>query len=204
MAIKAPLKIVLHAGDTIVAESDDANLWHRLLAALTESPPTPAVANPPPPKDAGADRSAAEPERSDDAMQRFADDLGLSRHAIRRACAPSTEPPYLHLDRAAWEAMKRGTPPRGPGSVPRAAVAATLLVLWFRCADLGSPTMKMVHQALRAIDLRDKNAVRVVDEAEWLHRRGAAIGLNAARASRAVALAQAFCARDWTSYRAAQ
>jgi hypothetical protein len=202
MAIRAALKIVLHAGDTIVADSDDAALWHRVLAAIHEGL-SPSASRP---NDAAAqqtrdhpavDRPATAP---DDPVGRFAGELGLGTDAVRRACSPSKQPPYLRLDHAAWQAMKEATPPRGPGSLPRAAVAATLLVLWFRCAELGSPTVKMVHKVLRTIDVRDKNAARVVREARWLHARGGAIVLNAPNASRALALAKAFCARDWTGY----
>ncbi len=58
----------------------------------------------------------------------------------------------------------------------------------------------MVHKVLRTIDVRDKNAARVVREVPWLHARGGAIVLNGANGPRAVALANAFCARDWTAY----
>lgn len=199
MAIRAALKVVLHAGDTIVADSDDAALWHHVLAAIHEgargSDATPPAADQP------RDHSAAHPPAPvDAALARFASELGLDTDVVRRACSPSRQPPYLHLDRAAWQAMKDVTPPRGPGSLPRAAVAATLLVLWFRSAELGSPTVKMVHKVLRTIDVRDKNAARVVREAPWLHARGGAIVLNGANGPRAVALANAFCARDWTAY----
>ncbi len=215
MAIKAVLKIVLHAGDTIVADSEDAALWHRVLAAIHEGSRPPATAHATLPNHAAADQlhPAADPARDrpdadppaaapDEALARFARQLGLGMDTVRRACSPSKRPPYLHLDRAAWLAMKEVTPPRGPGSLPRAVVAATLLVLWFRCAELGGPTVKMVHAVLRTIDVRDKNAARVVREARWLHARGEAIVLNTANGSRALALAKAFCARDWTAYRA--
>jgi hypothetical protein len=207
MAIKAALKIVLHAGDTIVADSDDAALWSRVLAAIHDELRVSTAPHPAPPDDSAGDRPredavvngpAAAPE---DAVARFAGELGLGRDDVQRACAPSKEPPYIHLDRAAWQAMKDITPPRGPGSLARAAVAATLLVLWFRCAELGSPTVKMVHKVLRTIDMRDKNAARVIREARWLQARGGAIVLNAANAARALALAKAFCARNWTAYR---
>ena len=101
MAVKARLRVVLHAGDTVVAESDDVTLWQRVLATIT-----------------------------------------------------------------------------------------------------GRPQNKMVRRVLRTIDLRDKNALHVVQEAEWAQLRGGAIVLNLARISRAVALARAFCAREWTNYRA--
>ncbi len=214
MAIKAALTITLHAGDTMVAKSEDAALWRRVLKAIHEQPRASVSPEIVSPNKAVAQQSRADPAAqpgceddppatpTDDAVARFAADLGVATDVVRRACAPSTEPPYLHLDRGAWQAMKEATPPRGPGSVPRAAVAATLLVLWFRRVDLGSPTVKMVHRVLRTIDVRDKNAARVVREAGWLRAHGGAIALNAAKLSRAVALAKAFCARDWTAYRA--
>jgi hypothetical protein len=212
MVIKAALKTVLSAGETIVAESDDPVVWHRALAAMTESAATPPLSGLAPPRDlaampaipsAGASPPAGQNHR-DAAVERLASELGVGEDAIASACAPSREPPYLHLDRAAWQVMQGATPPRGPGSVAPAALAAALLVLWFRCAELGNPTMKMLHLVLRAIGIRDKNAARVVDEAKWLHARGGQLALRTPYAPYAVALANAFCARDWTRYRAAR
>jgi len=214
MAVKASLRIVLHAGDVVVAESDDGALWQRVLAAITAHPETridvdvrapgdatDAIADPPA-LDPTPDRiPAAAPDLVDDPVARFASDLGVSRDAVVRACAPGTEPPFLHLDRHAWEEMRRSTPPRGPGSVARAALAAALLVVWFRSAHLGSPTMKMVHNVLRTLGIRDKNAVRVIHDAAWAQLRDGAIVINLATASRAVALARAFCTQRWTGYR---
>jgi hypothetical protein len=202
MAIKAALKIVLHAGDTVVADSDDPALWHRVLAAIHEEPLIGDIGGDTADVDPPPDPAPPEPPRApvDPDVVRFADELNLATDAVQRACSPSKQPPYLHLDRAAWQAMKDATPPRGPGSLPRAAVAATLLALWFRRAELGSPTVKMVHKVLRTIDVRDKNAARVVREARWLHARGRTIALTA-DASRAITLAKAFCAHDWTGHR---
>ena len=215
MAVKVPLRIVLHAGNVVVAESDDGALWQRVLAAITEQPETRIDIDVRAPDDASsADVPApalpagepaddgATPAPVDDPVARFAADLGVSREAVVRACAPATEPPYLHLDRHAWEEMRRSTPPRGPGSVAKAALAAALLVVWFRSAHLGSPTMKMVHKVLRTLGIRDKNAVRVIHDAPWAQLRDGAIVLNLASASRAVALARAFCTQRWTGHRA--
>ncbi len=210
--IKAALKTVLSAGETIVAESDDPVVWHRALAAMAEAAARPPLPGPAPTGDAAATPAirsaatappAAQPQR-DAAVERLASELGVGADAIASACAPSRKPPYLHLDRAAWQVMQGATPPRGPGSVAPAALAAALLVLWFRSAELGNPTMKMLHLVLRAIGIRDKNAARVVDDAKWLHARGGEIALRTPYAPYAVALANAFCARDWTRYRAAR
>src|SRR4051794_29412798 len=69
MALKVPLKIVLHAGDIVVAESDDGALWRRVLAAITERPRAPVDTAPPAADDAPDDAmvapSAPESARSD-------------------------------------------------------------------------------------------------------------------------------------------
>jgi hypothetical protein len=147
------------------------------------------------------DSAPARSGSAEDAVDRFAAELGVARDAILRACAPGAEPPYLRLDRHAWAEMARAIPPRGPGSVPRAALATALLTLWFRSARLGSPTIKMVHAVLRTIEVRDKNAIRVVREADWVDLRGGELVLNLARLSRPLAIARAFCALQWKDYR---
>lgn len=201
MTIKAALKIVLQAGDTVVAESEDAALWQRVLAAINQ-PADPAAASGSllPSADAATGAGAPTPPK-DEPVDRLAAQLAVGRETLEGACSPTLDAPYLHLDHHAWEDMKRSTPARGPGSIPPATIAATLLALWFRNAALGSATVKMAQAVLGTINLRDQNAARSIQGAEWLQARGGAIVLNPAKISRAIAVARAFCARDWTDYR---
>jgi hypothetical protein len=206
-AVKATLKVILQANDTVVAESQDANLWQRVLTAITQGTDL-----------SESQRSGSEQSRqgeldqrftgrgevganlvgSDDPVGKFAQHLGLPREVVEGACAPGTEPPYLHLDVHCWEDMKRQTPERGPTAISPIGLAATLLTLWFRAAGLGNPTQAQAHGVLATIHIRDHNPTRSIQRADWLQQRpGGVIVLNPAQASRAINLAKAFCSREW-------
>lgn len=104
----------------------------------------------------------------------------------------------MHLDPHSWEEMKRRTPAKGPGSMAATSLGATLLALWFRAADLGSPTLAQVSAVLRTINVRDSNASRGLQRADWLQMRpGGRIVLNPAQVSKAIGFAKAFCAKQW-------
>jgi hypothetical protein len=202
--VKAKLKVVLQADETVVAESDDAGLWQRVLLAINKGNAVGAL-----------DEGGREPESSGreeprkgfgsadsetDDIGRLSHTIGVSREAVLGACSPARASPFLTLDMHCWNAMKEQTPVRGPGSISPMAVAATLLALWVQTAKLGSATQAEAQKVLATINLRDANAARSVQAAEWLQgRSGGAIVLNPARVKRAVAIAKAFCSQDWKS-----
>lgn len=205
--VKAKLRVVLQADETVVAESDDAGLWQRVLLAINKG----AGGGSSLLEDEGQLRlpaQATDPQRSgnlpslgdDDDVARFAKAVGINVAIMEGACAPSKTSPYLTLDMHCWNAMKEQTPPRGPGSISPIAVAATLLALWMKTAKLGTATQAEAQKVLGTINLRDSNAARSIQAAEWLQgRAGGVIVLNPARAKRAVAVARAFCSQDWKS-----
>lgn len=198
--VKAKLKVVLQADETVVAESDDPALWQRILVAINGG-----NANVEPPAPMGAATGdvsgrAAPPfsPEDDDAVSKLARSLGTTGDNVQGACSPSTEAPFLTLDMHCWNAMKEQTPARGVGSVSPMAVAATLLTLWKQSAKLGPATQAEAQKVLGTINLRDSNAGRSVQAADWLQGRpGGVIVINPARIKRAVSIAKAFCTQDW-------
>jgi hypothetical protein len=206
--VKAKLKVVLQADDTVVAESEDAGLWQRVLMAINkgagdlgaldhvslvesvEKRTIASHASPGESPDAGGDEAVA----------RFAKLLGLDVATVVGACAPSQTSPYLTLDMHCWNSLKDQTPSRGPGSVSPLAIAATLLALWMQAAKLGNVSQGEAQKVLSTINLRDANPTRSIRGADWLQARsGGVIVVNPARIKRAIALARAFCAQDWRS-----
>jgi hypothetical protein len=194
MSVKAKLKVILQADETIVAETEDAVLWQKVLLAINQGGGENFTPN------------TQTPNRTDflgdqgtgNAIDKLAQQLGLAREAVEGACAPSTDEPYLHLDVHCWEVMKSQTPERGPTAYSPMAIAATLLTLWFRAAGLGNPTQAQAQAVLETIGIQDRNASRGIQRSEWLQARpGGAIVLNPAQASRAVNIAKSFCAKNW-------
>jgi hypothetical protein len=202
--VKAKLKVVLQADDTVVAESEDAGLWQRILLAINKGDGILDVAaqvNTPAAPASDNNRQQSNPAPyGDDEMSKLARAIGTSTDNIQGACAPSKEAPYLTLDMHCWNTMKEQTPARGPGSVAPLAVAATLLALWKQAAKLTPPTQAECQKVLATINLRDTNAGRSVQASDWLQSRaGGVIVLNPARHKRAVSIAKAFCSQDWRS-----
>lgn len=210
--VKATLKVVLQANDTIVAESEDATLWQRVLIAINSGD---AKALDPPTKPAeragtdqgGGDAADKRPEGdgesrggADEAVIKFARSIGVSPEQVIGACYPSKTAPFLSLDMHCWNTLKDQTPASGRGSLSPMAVAATLLSLWKQAAKLGNATQAEAQKVLETINLNDKNPTRSVAGAEWLKALGGGfVVVNPARIKRAIAIARAFCQQDWKS-----
>jgi hypothetical protein len=207
--IKASLKVVLQANETIVAESSDAALWQRVFAAITSLEQGTTVTQAafsntaskasnllsPLPDDSISDTV----NTSDEFIRKFALALGLDTSTVIGACSPSTEPPYLTLDRHCWSTLKEKTPQRGGGSLSPMAMAATLLAIWAHHAKLGQIKQGDGQQVLATIDIRDNNALRSIKSADWLQSRsGGVIVINPAKMKKAVAVAKAFCSQEWS------
>lgn len=202
--VKATLKVVLQANDTVVAESEDAALWQRVLLAINkgnlgESGALALEEGIPPIRKQGPTRTHLD-SSADDEVSRFAEVLGISSETLVGACAPAKESPYLTLDMHCWNTLKEQTPPRGQGSVSPMALAGTLLALWMQTARLGNATQAEAQKVLGTINLRDSNAVRSIKSTEWLQgRAGGVIVVNPAKSKKAVAVARAFCEQDWST-----
>ncbi len=195
MATKAILKIILKADDTIVAESEDATLWGKVLGAISkpdqlESPATTELLG------------IVETERpANDTVSRFAETLGINVAQVQGALDPSTEAPYLRLNVQYWEVMKKNTPQRGPGSVTPIGFAGTLLALWLKDSGLNIPaTQALASAVLNTVNVIDKNPTRGIKNTKWLQARsGGVILINPAEFSTATAIARSFCLKEWSA-----
>jgi hypothetical protein len=190
MAVKANLKIQLFANDVVVAESDDKNLWRRVLAAMqgaTELPENEEEEL----QDNGSGRSTG--GRSAKGAAGLAKELGVTVTQIVGACGPSADAPYLALDRKCWETFKRNTAARGPSAVSATQLAGTVLCLWFEHGGVeGRPTQAQAKEVLNALGASDKNSSRSIKNCAWLQGRGGGIQINPAEISKAQAVARAF------------
>lgn len=198
MATKAKLSVVLKADSTVVAESDDAILWQKILAAIQGGSTLPDESrkreiDPP------DDLSGAGDAGSDKAVARFAKSIGVSVETVIGALSPSSEPPYLHLDHHCWAQMKKGTPSRGVGSLSATGLAATMLALWFKEAKLDlHATQALASDVLDTINVTDPNASRGIKNTKWLQgRAGGVVVINAAEIAKAIELTRSFCAKQW-------
>jgi len=208
-ALKANLRVILQANDTVVAESEDPLLWQRVFAAITGATgERQSGVEPNPLRESltvtheKSHSSQAETSAGGDAVAKLAEQLGITRAELEGACSPNLESPYLHLDSHCWEEMKRQTPERGPNAISPISLSATLLVLWFRVSGLGNATQAQAQEVLGTINLRDPNASRGIQRAEWLQSRpGGVIVLNPAQTSRAMSLARSFCTKRWNQPR---
>jgi hypothetical protein len=193
---KAKLSIILKADSTTVAEVEDPLLWQQVLAAIQQGQGATAEIL----GGSGSGETKAETlgTRPNSPIARLSKAIGVSQQELVGAMDPSDEAPYLHLDVHCWEAMKKSTPSRGPGAMSAAALAGTLLCLWFREAGLGHPTQGQALEALNTISVSDANASRGIGRAKWLQARsGGAIVLNPAQISQAIGIAKSFCLKKW-------
>ncbi len=152
MSVKASLRVVLLADEVTIAESDDAALWQHILSTVTgrrgETSPAPnfrasrAVESTVRPGEHPHSESENKGVGST-ALERFGEVLTLNSTIVQGACDPSMEPPYMHLHMQEWQDFRRKTPSRGYTSIPPIVLAATLLVLWFKEASLGTVTIRV-------------------------------------------------------------
>jgi hypothetical protein len=128
-------------------------------------------------------------------MAAFAAELDVTEEELTGACGPEVEPPYIHLDQRYWEALRKQTGSRGIDAVAPVVLAATLLAIWFKHGVGGSPTVRQCQEVLSTIGLRDQNAARSLNNAEWLQARNGSVQINPARWSQAVRIAKAYCVK---------
>lgn len=189
MAVRADLKVILQANEVVVAESDDQQLWQKVLAAINAG--TVVVGKPGTESDIGSD--AIDDTDSNIPISKFAKQLGITTEDAIGSCDPSLEPPYIHLDKHHWESLKKNTPKRGPNAVSATALTMTLLVLWKEIAGLEGPTMKEAKDVRETIGADDKSPARSVRNCEWLQDRNSRIRLNPSQTSKAISITKAYC-----------
>lgn len=198
MAVTAKLNVKLLADTVVVAESDDAELWRRVFAAIQTGKPMLGSHD-----DGGDEQDESRAEevlvkkgrrRSDGPLNAFAEELGVDVNEMVGACAPETAEPYIRLDQRYWEALRLKTGSRGRTSIAPVVLAGTLLCLWFKHAGMdGNPTIQQCQTVLATINLRDQNAARSLRNADWLQTRGGTVVINPAQWSQAVKVAKAYC-----------
>lgn len=191
MSLKAKLQVKLLANDVVVAESEDEHLWRRVLAAIQG---VDTLEDPGGRKEKDRGESKGQAGRPSGGVEAFAKQLGISVDELEGACAPDTDPPYLHLDARCWEEFKKNTPSRGRNSVAAISLATTLLALWFKHAGIDERlTQAQAKAVLETIGLREPNPSRSIKNAEWLQSRTGGILINPVRLSRAIDVAKAYC-----------
>jgi hypothetical protein len=193
MAVKAQLRVQLLANDVVIAESESSELWQSVLRAIERDRPLDEDGH----GEIG-EVAAVKPRESErpanDGLQQLARELRVERAVIEGACAPSAEAPYIHLDKHHWEALRRNTPERGVLAISPVVLAATLLVLWWRCAGKsGVPSVSDVKPVLDTLHLPAFNVNRSLENCRWLQVRGKSVALNPSRTSSAIAVARAYC-----------
>lgn len=207
--VKAALRVVLYANTVEVAESEDAQLWQRVLAAIQGE----GSALPKAPLLKGEEEVASSTgngiegdsgQSSAGPIGKFASDISVSAVEVEAACAPSTSEPYLILDHDAWAAFKTQLGDRGPYAVSPAVAAATLLALWSKNSTGQPSTTQVQAQAvLKGINVRDSNPSRGIKRAEWLQpRQGGVVIINPAKMAKAKMFARCFCKQDWSEWKA--
>jgi hypothetical protein len=199
MPVKSPLRVVLMAGETVVAESEDAVLWQDVLARLyrSDAGAAPALTSNGPTPRATPESARESPH---DPLSMFATELGVQVAQLEGACRPRGDEPYVTIDHHTWEAYKRGTPPRGPRAVGAAAIVGTLLALWARRAGSFDATLPHVTKALASLGTRDSAPRRTVMNCRWLQYDAGRVRLNPARISDAISVARAFVTAEWSDY----
>lgn len=210
--VKAALKVVLYAETVIVAESEDQQLWRRVLAAIqgesfgTEQAPVTQVRPSGHKDDENADRTpgAASQQGGDKGpVVKFAVDIGVEVAQLQGACDPTQSEPYLILDHDAWAAFKNQLGDRGPTAVSPVVAAATLLALWFKNSNgHANATQAQAQAVLKGLNVRDSNPARGVKRAEWLQPRpGGQIIINPSKMLKAKLFARCFCTQDWAAWK---
>jgi hypothetical protein len=189
MEKKPDLIVRLFAGDTLVDESADAALWQRVLAEIRGLAPAPVAR-----QTAGELPQIGESE--DTPIAKLARRVGLATEQVMGSLDPTGESPFIHLNSHDWEALKKNTPLKGPGSVAPSVLAATALVLWQKDCGIGDVTLATVRAVMGTIDLDDPNAARSVGNCDWLQNRAGRITLNPSRSSAATRLIAAYCRRE--------
>ncbi|MEJ8820039.1 hypothetical protein [Lacibacter sp. H407] len=198
---KAKLTVILKADNTIVAEVEDPILWQKVLSLIHGN----LLENPIGKNKFQEDGVVAEninevKPKNDSTLSRFSHLIGVSESVLKGALDPSSDPPYLHLDRHCWEAMKKNTPQRGKGAISPTALSATLLCLWFNEIGLGNPIQSQALGVLKVIGVLDKNASRGIKLTPWLQSRpGGVVVINPSQISKAYTIANSFCTKNWSN-----
>jgi hypothetical protein len=134
----------------------------------------------------------ARPEIEGDLVVQFASQLGVENNLVIGACDPSTEAPYIRLDKHYWTSFRNVLPGRGQGAIAPLTIALTLLSLWFETARLANPTMEAGKIVLGQIGVRDRNPKQALNNCQWLRDRDGGVSINPAKRAIAIEVARAY------------
>ncbi|MEO7841003.1 MAG: hypothetical protein ABIU06_16810 [Anaerolineales bacterium] len=192
MSITAKLKVILLVDDAKIAESEDPKLWQAVFGAIR--------------KESLPEGSSFEQYAFEDLLQEreetkisadikepipsFAQKIGTSIELFQGACSPSLEPPYIHLDKHHWEALKKSA------TIAHIVISATILAVWKEHIKAPPATRKEAKIVLKTISLEDKSIPRGLGNCKWLQVRGDNIQINPAYTSRAIELVRAYCEKE--------
>ena len=195
MSMKAKLKVILKANETVVAESEDPKLWQNVLDAIN-NPVAQGETKAGVLKRDDVQGVKNYDQKTGSLQVLLAKEIGITLDELIGACSPSTEAPYITLDKHYWEALKKVTPQRGRNSIAPILVASTLLILWKEKAGMGKTTISEAQKVLGTINIRDKHAKRSISSCAFLQEKGKYVNINPAITSKAISLAKAYCLKE--------
>lgn len=192
MAMKTRLKLILKAGNTVVAESADPLLWQSVLAAITGTGPADERDLPTPIAEQTRTADSEGPFLPSPELRSFCRMVQVPPERTHQAMQPTRQPPFLLLDEGRFRTFRDHHPQRGPNAISPSVLVSTLMVLWFKFAKLGSPTVYQVKQVLEPLGVTDRNAYRSVQNCRWLQLRDGRVQLHTLHTAERFRLARAF------------
>ncbi|MFW5804293.1 MAG: hypothetical protein ACOCWG_03570 [bacterium] len=190
MSVKANLKIILKADDTIVAESDDPILWQKILISINSNNDQIEEFS-----DTN-NKESKELYSNDDLIKSFANYLEIPIENVNAAISPTIEAPYIHIDKHYWEAIKKSLPARGATAIADVVIAGTILLVWKEYSKLGDTLTKDVTKILSDLNITAKNPTRSFQNSEWLQLRNNKLFINPVETSKAKNFVKSFCLKQ--------
>jgi len=197
--IRSNLRVVLYAGEQVIAEVEDPVLWQRILAVMTKQSEG---------EDLGLigtneDSTFPEIESQDidmnqpDLVNSFAKELGLHTADLEGACDPTQQSPFIRLDKRSWAAWRSRTPEKGRKAVSPEAIVATLLTLWLAKLGKSIVTFKQIRDVLNDVGITSKNMGRSINNCKWLQTRpNGNVRLHPSHIELAINAAKSFVSTD--------
>ena len=189
MSVKATLKIILQADDTIVAESEDAKLWQNVLIAINQNNNNSVIQEP----QIEGDPEVSLLNKERDPVENFATYIGVETKKVQSGMSPVIKEPYIYLDKHHWESIKKNLPERGTKAIPDVVIVATLLLVWKEHLKLGDTTSKEVVKILSDFGITAKNPKRSYENCAWIQIRNGNLIINPAQISKAKLVTKAYC-----------
>ena len=185
--LKTDLKIQLFAGETLVLETKDPDLWRRVFSLMSQKGSS-----------TQDDQNYDQPSKgnlSSSQIGKFASKLEISEAEVEGALSPQLSGPYLSVAPRYYEVFRKNFPAKGMNSMNATKLVATALAVWFQEAQLGEVRTKHIEEVLKDLGVEDKNIHRTITNADWLRIKSGVISLNPAEISRAYEVLRLFCTK---------